>query len=204
MGSPRFDSLPGKTNAEGIFWASLLDLLYVYADKHRAGTMTFVSIKPERERFFSFVMPEPNSGCWLWVGATCNGGYGRFRRSGPDFQNVGAHRYAFELANGPIPEGLHIDHRCSNPTCVNPDHLDAVTPGENLRRTDERGRCPGHHKYKTHCQKGHPYSGGNLYIDSRGIRHCRTCKRHQTYLCLERQGKRPYPKSQYPERRKAK
>ena len=64
-------------------------------------------------------------------------GYGVFMLNGKQLK---AHRFMYEQVHGPIPEGLVIDHRCSNPSCVRPDHLDAVTQGENVQRTWDRGR----------------------------------------------------------------
>lgn len=68
------------------------------------------------ESFAEFHMPEPNSGCWLWLGYCTDKGYGRFRRQR-------AHRVSYELHKGPITGGLWVLHKCDNPTCVNPDHL---------------------------------------------------------------------------------
>lgn len=70
--------------------------------------------------------------CWLWGGAHNEEGHGLFfpsRRS-----PIGAHRYSYRQLVGPIAEGLHLDHLCRNPPCVNPAHLDPVTVAENTRR----------------------------------------------------------------------
>lgn len=71
--------------------------------------------------------------CWPWTMARQDSGYGRARL--PGYPTMPAHRVAYMLANGPIPDGYHIDHLCRNPPCCNPAHLEAVTPAENHRRT---------------------------------------------------------------------
>lgn len=92
------------------------------------------------ERFMACVSPEPTTGCWLWVGSG--------KRSGcvtaayPNFYGENgsepAHRWAYRTFVGPIESGLHIDHICSTPGCVNPEHLEAVTQAENNRRRGRR------------------------------------------------------------------
>jgi hypothetical protein len=73
-----------------------------------------------------------SDGCWNWTGALSRNGYGRF---GPQAGlTVGAHRFAYELLVGPIPEGLDLDHLCRNRRCVNPAHLEPVGRSENLAR----------------------------------------------------------------------
>jgi hypothetical protein len=69
--------------------------------------------------------------CWIWQLTTATGGYGR-KFNGE--KQIGAHRIYYERAKGPIPEGLHLDHLCRVPACVNPDHLEPVTCAENTLR----------------------------------------------------------------------
>lgn len=124
-------------------------------------------LSPE-ERFEQKYIPEPNSGCWLWI-ASLNKGYGQFWVEKRRFD---AHRFSYTMAKGKIPEGFHIDHLCCIPRCVNPNHLEAVTPRENAHRTALRGRSTK----KTHCPRGHPYAGDNLYIGpTSGRKFCRAC-----------------------------
>lgn len=71
------------------------------------------------------------TGCWVWLRNKDGRGYGVFQRKR---KHIVAHRAFYEEAKGPIPSGLVIDHTCFNPSCVNPDHLEAVTNKENVRR----------------------------------------------------------------------
>ena len=108
------------------------------------------------------------SGCWQWKGSVGNSGYGRIS---VNRKTKYAHRVAYEWAKGPIPEGLHIDHLCRNPLCVNPEHLEPVTPRENARRS------PITNMNKTHCPKGHEYTLENIRWKKRKWRDCRECHR---------------------------
>lgn len=96
----------------------------------------------DKARFFSHVMKNDKSDCWLWT-ASLSGGYGVFTVHG---SWGSAHRWSYEYHKGSIPPGLHIDHLCRNRRCVNPNHLEAVTQRENnVRRakaqtTKPRGR----------------------------------------------------------------
>lgn len=123
------------------------------------------------ERFWDKVMPEPNSGCWLWTGALYFNGYGAFGIEGRKVRR--AHRLAYEALRGPIPEGLHLDHKCRVRCCVNPDHLEPVTQAENNRRS---AAVAGNSK-KTNCPRGHPYSPENTDVLRSGSRACLACRR---------------------------
>lgn len=126
------------------------------------------------ERILDRISPEPMSGCWLWVGNMNVYSYGTISyRHAPQQM---AHRVVYELYKKPIPEGCHLDHKCRIRICVNPDHTEPVTPGENTRRAlpYRKPRAP-----KTHCPHGHLMTGDNLYM-SGGKRYCIACnRRHQ-------------------------
>lgn len=86
-----------------------------------------------------------------------------------------AYRFSYSIFNGALKEGLVIDHLCRNPRCVNPEHLEQITNGENIRR----GINPISENYKkTQCNRGHPFNVGNTYIrkDGKG-RMCKACRK---------------------------
>lgn len=132
---------------------------------------------PRAIRFWSKVDKGDGTGCWLWTSSQNQVGHGVFteRRGGPT-KSSSAHRVAYEYLVGPIPAGLQLDHLCRNPPCVNPAHLEPVTPKENNRRANEQD---GRGAYKTHCPQGHPYSLENtrVNVDPSGQLHrsCRAC-----------------------------
>lgn len=124
------------------------------------------------EAVLSRVEPEPNSGCWLWMGALNNYGYGQIedRRSGV---RPMVHRVVYEAERGPIPAGLQLDHLCRVRNCVNPAHLEPVTHRENQVRGHG---FVGKNVRRTHCLYGHPLD----MVDKRGWRRCRTCHLRQS------------------------
>lgn len=107
--------------------------------------------------------------CWLWTGARTGPGrtYGSFLYEG---RNARAHRVAYTLVNGPIPDGLTIDHLCRVRLCVNPSHLEAVTNHENLLRGEG---FVANNSRKTHCPQGHPYDINEGNRKHRGCSRCR-------------------------------
>lgn len=126
------------------------------------------------ERFWSKVNKTPT--CWLWTGAKSPSGYGKFRG---DRGTVLAHRWSWEKANGRTTE-LPLDHLCRTPSCVRPDHLEAVP----IRINTLRGVLPARNAERaalvTHCPYGHEYTAENTYRDSSNMRHCRACGRRRS------------------------
>ena len=122
-------------------------------------------------RFSDKFYPDPASDCWLWTGATKPGGYGNFW----DGEKVtGAHQFSYRVFNGAIPKGLQIDHLCHVRCCVNPDHLEAVTPRVNALRSNS---FAAKNARKTHCPNGHELSEENCvgHWLRKGQRLCRIC-----------------------------
>lgn len=117
------------------------------------------------ERFLSKV-DKVDGGCWLWTGTRGAAGYGKFYVV--NGRMMVAHRWAYERWVGPVPEGLFVDHLCGVRRCVNPEHLEAVTHAENVRRAWAK---------RTHCRNGHPITEDSTRIDSKGRRTCRTCQK---------------------------
>jgi hypothetical protein len=114
--------------------------------------------------------------CWVWNGCACWNGYGRVSVAGKAYA---AHRYVYAVAKGEIPAGLQIDHLCRNRLCVNPAHLEAVTPRENVLRSTAPEATRARHKSQTHCKRGHPLFGDNVRL-YRGVRYCRACSKMHT------------------------
>lgn len=110
--------------------------------------------------------------CHPWRGFVDANGYGRLRYGGRDTPVGYAHRIAYELAVGPIPDGLAIDHLCRRRDCVNATHLETVPMGINT----SRGESPNARTVRLdRCKRGHPFTA-NAYTHSKtGKRQCRAC-----------------------------
>jgi len=129
------------------------------------------------DRFNEKWVPVTESGCWLWTGAVSGGKasgvqYGYISVGGRSGSGQRAHRVSYQLHNGDIPEGLFVRHKCDNPLCVNPDHLELGTHQDNMQDMAERGR-----RKRTHCRRGHELNEENAYTNSRGHKYCKVCKR---------------------------
>ena len=119
--------------------------------------------------------------CWLWPWKLSNG-YGYIKIGG---KTMNAHRAAYELLVGPVPDDLVVDHLCRVRNCVNPAHLEPVTARENVLRG---ASFAAKNATKTHCQNGHELTPGNTRIDRHGHRKCRACMLERTREWRQRPG----------------
>jgi hypothetical protein len=144
-----------------------------------AGEMT----EAESDRFWSKV--DRGEGCWLWTAGRTGAGYGIFWLRGG---NALAHRLSYQIANGSIPDGLHIDHLCRVRHCVNPEHMEPVTIGVNVLRGIG---ITAMNVRKTHCAHGHEFTPENTFTMSNGGRGCRACRRkHWAEQAAQRKAER--------------
>lgn len=123
--------------------------------------MSFVHYENNNIKMMSKVMPEPNSGCWLWMGYVAPNGYGKTAaRRGGGWTTTYAHREMYKMLVGEIPAGLDLDHKCKVRCCVNPQHLRPVTRAENMKTARSnrdvllaRTRCKNGHEYTAETTK---------------------------------------------------
>jgi hypothetical protein len=136
--------------------------------------------QPEDIRFFAKV--DAGGVCWEWMATRDVDGYGKFDRTV-------AHVWIWRHLLGPIPDDHEIDHRCRNRGCVNPDHLECVPKLVNRARSFSPWAV---HARATHCPKGHPYDGDNLYVVTRAngstARQCRACSRARSRKAVSSRG----------------
>lgn len=116
-----------------------------------------------KEKLFSYI--NKTDTCWLWNGPIGTGGYGMFSTAHSRGYSIRAHRAAYQIIVGTIPDDMVIDHLCRVRACVNPDHLEVVTPNENALR-----RAQAH----THCPQGHLFDSKNTYL-YQNKKCCRAC-----------------------------
>jgi hypothetical protein len=129
-----------------------------------------------RERLMAGVLTGPN-GCWIFNSPIWRGS--KYARLYINQRTHYAHRLSFTVNRGEIPAGMMVCHHCDTPRCIRPDHLFLGTALDNLQDAKRKGRPLGRmaRGVWTHCRNGHPFAGDNLYIDPRGHRGCRTCRR---------------------------
>jgi hypothetical protein len=131
------------------------------------------------DHFWAKVSPCPMSGCWLWMAANVRG-YGHFAVNGKPRL---AHRHAYAVLIGAIPDGQQLDHKCRVHDCVNPAHLEPVSSRENTLRgfgvTATNSR-------KLTCRAGHPFDSSNTQTRSEGWRVCRACRRERQRKLMQR------------------
>ena len=137
------------------------------------------------ERFWDKVEVNQITNCWNFTSMLRNG-YGRFKINN---KILSAHRFAYEINKGKIPEGLKLDHLCRNPSCVNPDHLEIVTQKENVLR----GIAPSALAVRNNkCIRGHDLTGMNLYVSkTNNERICKECCKIRRREYYRINGERP-------------
>jgi len=130
-------------------------------------------IENMKEHLIKMSMPEPNTGCWLWIGHQRNKKqqYGAITiKCRANY----AHRVSYETFVGKIPDKMDLLHKCDTPSCINPDHLFVGTHADNMRDCLKKGRNPWMLK-KSHCIHGHELKDGNFRIKSKNGKKYRQC-----------------------------
>jgi len=132
----------------------------------------------EYDRFLNYVIPEPMSGCWLWIGSVDGYGYGQFTCSTRK-RSMKAHRWSYFREHGIKSSELMVLHTCDNPPCVNPHHLFLGTRNDNVQDNLRKNR--NHWKNQATCIRGHQFNTENTRLqirsDGKIWRSCKECRR---------------------------
>lgn len=134
----------------------------------------FIGSVEDRLRYYSRI--DEATGCWIWIAGRDRDGYGHLTVNG---KCRVAPRLSYETFVGEIPEGLEVDHLCKLTSCINPKHLEPVTPIENVRRSNAGKRL----RDMTHCINGHEFTPENTWVSrkedgkKRNMRYCKECGR---------------------------
>lgn len=146
-----------------------------------------LTLRRTRVSFWTTIRYDATTGCWNWTGCRSSNGYGQMRYMG---RMVSVHRLSahFYLKLS-LESELEVLHRCDNPGCFNPKHLFIGTQSDNIRDAFQKSRKTSPQIVKTHCPKGHPYSGSNLRIRIKNGSTGRVCKRCNLLATWKRRGK---------------
>lgn len=175
-------------------------------DRHYQNATKYGGAVPRRDRPLEDRLAEIGwtvtaSDCWEWGGGRMESGYGIFTAERLGYDRAGAHRAMYESMHGPVAPGLHIRHKCDNPPCVNPDHLEPGTPADNMNDMAERKRS-GHlwEKHENRCRNGHDVTlpGAVRIVRQEGRKPYRTCaicdtNRKRAYEERKRSGAQSLP-----------